>query len=96
LASADIEIKHKPRYNRTMSKLNIVEPFDENVKAYLRDELEKLGLHVETEYETFSHARTVDLVAECQEADKAKLVNTIFDYFMILKTLCATRKECCI
>ena len=70
-----------------MSKPNVVEPFDENVKAYLRDELEKLGLHVETEYETFSHARTIDLVAECQEEDFAAVVGTAFDYFRVINVI---------
>jgi len=64
-----------------MSEPNITEPFDENVKAFLRDELEKLGLHVETEYEVFHRARTIDLVAECQPENMPKLVGTPFAYF---------------
>jgi hypothetical protein len=63
------------------------EPFDETAKAFYHSLFKNWGIEVETELEVFSHARKIDLVVTCSNADRNKLQDTAFAHFRQLNAL---------
>ena len=70
-----------------MSEINVKKPFDETAKKYLREKFEQLGLHVETEFESYHQSKTIDMTTECRVSDIAALQHLIFSYFRTLNVV---------
>ncbi|MEZ4726147.1 MAG: hypothetical protein R3E79_03320 [Caldilineaceae bacterium] len=63
------------------------QPFDDSAKNFYQRFFTDVGMRTTTQYEVFSHSRSIDILVECTIEDLLKLHDTVFNHFRRVNVL---------